>query len=129
MFVSPESVAEHAKVAIGLCRLVKMIPQRLLEGDANLLAEVYGLDSSPAMIATDLLAWPAYVGALIGRGDFTLADDGLQCLELYVSGNLGGWESAHYHELFWRIPLIRRFLVEHGLEARHRDPIRAGSAA
>lgn len=63
--------------------------------------------------------------ATVSRGDYMDAAAGLQCLELNMSANLGGWKAGVWSDLYLRVPVIARFLAEEGLDVSVARPLRS----
>ncbi|HEX5759073.1 MAG TPA: amino acid adenylation domain-containing protein, partial [Thermoanaerobaculia bacterium] len=114
-------VAEMERVSAGLVRLVKSLPRRVFGDDPERLRDFYGLAS--ADLARSLVAEPSGLDAAIGRGDFLEAAGGLQCLELNLVSDLGGWQAPLWAEGYARVPVFRRFLRAERLRVTCRDTV------
>ncbi|HVR96038.1 MAG TPA: hypothetical protein VMW27_05455 [Thermoanaerobaculia bacterium] len=125
LFISPAPLAELERVSVGLCRLVKSLPRRIFGNDPEGIADFYGLDADTALLIASVLEHgdDRLHGAL-ARCDFIASASGLQCLELNVAGNLGGWETEAWLSRYRRSPLLARFLEESGLRFRTTDTTR-----
>ncbi len=119
--VDQARVAEMERVSTGLVRLVKSLPRRVFDNDPERLRDFYGLPS--LHLARSVIEEPNGIGEAIGRGDFLESASGLQCLELNLVSDLGGWQSPLWAEGYLREPLISRFLREEGLRASCRDTV------
>lgn len=114
-FVTGAESLEHRRVVAGVTALVLDLPQTLFGGDPEALAEAFRLDPSEAAVIDALLKLPGQRESLLARGDFIEDPSGaMQCLELNVSSNLGGWQNVGWAELYRRIPVLRGFLEEDG---------------
>ena len=123
-FVRQDLVQEGAEQAIGLCRLVKTLPERVFENDAEQIGTFYGLDSDASHVAVALWKQKDWQKGLLARPDFIHTADGFRCLECNVVGNIGGWEGWYWSEAYTRIPLIRQFLDQRKIEPRCTHMVR-----
>ncbi|MDY7093410.1 MAG: hypothetical protein SX243_10615 [Acidobacteriota bacterium] len=114
-FIDSEESQAHRRAVAGLTELVLGLPQSLLQGDPAALADVFRLDSSEAAVIDALLKLPGQRESLLARGDFIEDSSGtMQCLELNVSSNLGGWQNVGWAELYRRIPVLQDFFGRAG---------------
>ena len=120
-YVDGRTGAALEALTLGLARLVRQVPLRLLDGDADRVAEFYGLEPHRARLMLELLDRPEVAQALVSRGDFVETGDGLACVEWNFTSNLGGWRNARWAELYDDVPLLARFHRESGLEVRCID--------
>lgn len=123
LFVESERRQAMDELAVDLVRLVRSLPYRLFEGRADRLAEAYGLTHRTARLMATLLERREDVEAMLARADFLDTPDGLRCLEINFSANLGGWKSPLWVRRYLSNPLIGRFLMEHGARVAHRGPL------
>lgn len=121
MFIDPQAGAEMERVAAGLCRLVKSVPERFLENDSERFEGFYGLRQRDAVLIAQLIRDVQPIDGLMARGDFVLDSRGLQCLEVNLSANLGGWESPAYASVYTSAPAIAGFVAEAGLDLSFRN--------
>ncbi|HEX7186034.1 MAG TPA: amino acid adenylation domain-containing protein [Thermoanaerobaculia bacterium] len=120
-FVDRARVAEMERVSTGLVKLVKSLPRRVFGNDPERLRDFYDLAS--ADLARSMVEEPNGLEGVIGRGDFLDSAAGLQCLELNLVSDLGGWQAPLWAEAYLRVPLFVRFLREEGLRAACRDTV------
>ncbi len=121
VFVDRARVAEHERVTVGLCRLVKSLPRRVFGNDPERVREFYDLDS--VGLAKSMLEHPTGIESALGRGDFLDTPAGLQCLELNMVSHLGGWQAPLWAEACLRVPVIQEFLRREGLRVECRNTI------
>lgn len=123
LFADRETVAEMERVAVGLSRLVRSIPERVFKGSPELLGRFYGLNQEYQAVMAAFVADREHLGALVGRGDFVLDGSGFRCLEINMASNLGGWQTAALAPLLLKADVVRGFLEDAGLRAGFRDPV------
>jgi len=111
-FLGGEKRAELAAASLGVCALIKSIPQRIFGGEPASIARFYGL--SPVFV--DLcLAEPNGLAGALARGDFIATADGLRCIEFNISSRIGGFETAVIVERARQVPAMARFLAGQGI--------------
>ena len=113
--------AEMERVSTGLVRLVKSLPRRVFGNDPERLRDFYGLAS--ADLAHSMIEEPNGLAGAIGRGDFLDSAAGLQCLELNLVSDLGGWQAPLWAEGYTQVPVFQRFVREEGLRIACRDTV------
>ncbi len=114
LFLGPAKRAELARASLGVCGLVKQIPERVFGNDPERLNDYYGLGMEPALLISSVLRQTRGMGHAMARGDFLETAAGFKCCELNVAGNLGGWEVGILAEMYQAVPVLRRFLDEDG---------------
>lgn len=124
-FVSSARLRELESANAAVCRLVVRVPERVFGLDPARLAAFYGLDATYAALLVNLLRDPLYMDALVARGDFVQTADGFRCLEMNLSGNLGGWRTPLWERFYTEVPLIADYLEERGIRHRENDTVRA----
>lgn len=112
-FVGPEKMAELRHVSVGLARLLRSVPERVLGSDPVKVHEYYGLET-PETLGL-FLSRPSGAETAIGRGDLIDTAAGFRCLEFNFTPNLGGWETSEIARLHLAIPATARHLREHGI--------------
>ncbi|HEX6200459.1 MAG TPA: hypothetical protein VF150_09360 [Thermoanaerobaculia bacterium] len=122
--VDREFLGEAARVNLGLAALVRSAPARLLGGDPGRIAGFYGMDPGRAALVGGLVRQEGRIDAVIGRGDYLLDATGLRCVEFNMSGRLGGWRVGLWRKLYEKVPVLRRFFEEEGIEHRITSPAR-----
>lgn len=120
--VDEAAVAEMERVSVGLCRLIKAIPDRVFYRDAEEIARHYDFPGTDPV--RSMLSRPDGIEDAVARGDFAWTEDGLQCLEMNLASHLGGWGSTRWADRYLAVPVIRRFAVEHGIDLDCRDTVR-----
>jgi hypothetical protein len=108
------------RLAVGMARLVRSLPQRVFGGDVGRIAEFYGIDPRLAAL---LLAEPSGIEETLCRGDFIDSEQGPKCVEVNV-GVLAGLSYSAFAPLYLRHPEIARFAAAHRLGLDHTDTIR-----
>ena len=121
ILISTARGRELERASTGISKLVRDLPQRVLEGDAKAVAEAFGLASEAA--AELLISEPNGFQAAIGRADFFDTKDGFKCLE-FNAGSVGGWQDSAFSPVLLEDPEIAAFLAEHRLEPTFTDSIR-----
>jgi hypothetical protein len=114
--VAAPRLAALARANLGLCAVIKSLPQRIFDGDVGRLAEFYGLSPEQQELIAAAFEGGAGVEDFFARGDYLLTDRGLRCLEVNLGANLGGWEMALLAQRYQRVPLFQRFVAEHDLK-------------
>jgi hypothetical protein len=109
------------RVSTGLVRLVKSLPRRVFADDPERLRDFYGLPS--AGLVRSMIEEPNGLAGAVGRGDFLESSAGLQCLELNLVSDLGGWQAPLWAEGYLRVPAFARFLAGRGLRVACRDTV------
>lgn len=107
-FIEGRRLEDLSRVALGLTRLVKSLPQRWFHNDPHKICDYYATGNP--QLAALVLSPPNGIAESIARGDFILGESGFQCLELNMGGNIGGAELGESAELLVGVPRIRRFL-------------------
>ncbi|HKI01150.1 MAG TPA: hypothetical protein VKK31_04155 [Thermoanaerobaculia bacterium] len=125
LFADPRGVAAIDQAGREAFRLIKTVPERIFGSDPERMAEFYGIDEPVVRNAAALLADPACLAHLIGRGDFILGPHGFACCEFNVAGNLGGWQVGPWKELFRSQRLVAEFLAAQGLNVLPLNPLDA----
>jgi hypothetical protein len=110
---SAERWSELARVAVGLDRLMRSLPERFFGSDPEALADFYDLGSRP--MAKLLLAEPSGLAETICRGDFVDTEEGPRCLE-WNAGNLGAWQAPALSPFLAAAEPLAPFFAEAGGE-------------
>jgi len=120
-FVGRETQAELAAASLGVCALLKSVPERLFGNDTAALARAYGL---PQQFVEVALAEPNGLATTIARGDFISTAQGWRCIEFNISARLGGWESQLILERARLVPALARFCARESVAFACRDTLR-----
>jgi len=120
-FVDRSRVRELATISVGLSELIRALPERLFERDRRRIARFYGLDEAFARVAVEL---PDGISGALARGDFVYGQDGFQCLEVNVTGNLSGWENGLLSQMLLSVEPIADFVRDSGASISHRGTFR-----
>jgi len=120
-FVGAEKLAEIRRVSIGVCRLLRGVPERIFENDPVKLARFYRLPS-PA-IAEILVAPPTGADTALARGDLIETAAGFKCIEFNFSPSLAGWDSTIITGLQLAAPPTARFMAGEGVRAAFTDTL------
>jgi len=121
-FVDRSKIAELARIAAEVVRLVRSVPRRVFDDDPEAMDAFYGI-GNPTL--TQLLFDPpnGAPGAL-SRGDFILGEEvGFQCIELNVVANLGGWETGVLARKHLENAHVQEALATLGVSVSHVDTI------
>ena len=122
-FVRADVVRELQTANEAICRLIKRIPERIFGLDPSRLAEFYRLDPTYTALLSNLLRDSLYTEALVARGDFVRTARGFVCLEMNMSGNLGGWRAPLWERLYLEVPQVARFVEERSITYRHQHTV------
>jgi hypothetical protein len=122
LFIEAGPMGELERVALGLDRLLKSVPERFFGNDPARLAAFYSFVNRDLMEL--IIAAPNGIAGAISRGDFVDGGEGLQCLEFNAGSVIGGWQLQALERLYLDCPVIARFLAAQGLRARHYNTIR-----
>jgi hypothetical protein len=126
VFVDARKLQQIERTTVGLVELVKSIPERLFGNDPGRVREFYGLRDERS--AALMLSPPNGISTSLARCD--LIDDGenFKCLELNISGSIGGWQIRFFDQTCRALPGIAEFLATEKIEARYTDPWRSAMA-
>ncbi len=122
-FVNERKMTGFKRLAIDLPKLIKTIPARIFDNDPVEVAAFYNLGSPT--IAKMILSEPNGFDGCVSRVDFIDTPDGPKCLEINMSGNIGGWQLASFGHAYKATPLLAGFLEETGLQPKFTEPLRA----
>ncbi|HVR98007.1 MAG TPA: hypothetical protein VMW27_15425 [Thermoanaerobaculia bacterium] len=120
-FLDPEACRRFGAAAVRVSRLVKSVPQRIFDGDAERISAFYGF-AQPDQVAMALSEPNGIPGALT-RVDCIDGPSGLRCLECNATGFLGGWQGTLFARRLLENPWMREFLARNGLSASYIDPM------
>lgn len=120
-FLSGPKLREVQEISARICRLIKAIPERLFEGDGERIAEFYGLEPAAAR---EILEAPSGAERALARGDYIDTGAGLQCLEMNLSAQIGGWQLRLWADAYLRSGYLAEFMEREGLTLVFRDPFR-----
>jgi hypothetical protein len=121
-FLGGEKLAELQRVSIGVSKLLKSVPERLLDNDPEKVAEFYHLPSP--VKAELLLSPPNGIDGAVARGDLIDTADGFKCIEFNFTPNLGGWETSLLAPLHLTVPETARFVAREGLAVSYTPTTR-----
>lgn len=121
--VSGAVLEEIARVGVGVCGLIKTIPERIFDRDPARIADYYGLD--PHVLTREMLEEPTALRGAFSRGDFIEAADGLKCLEVNHSSGIGGWQLRFWADAYLKLPYIVESMGEALGRVSYRDPFQA----
>ena len=121
--IDAATVRELGAAAVGVSRLVKQAPTRVLGNDPEALARFYGGYESRMRLAI-MLQPPNGIETAVGRCDLVRTADGFRCLEANLSARIGGWEQRFLEPVCGRNPRFAGFFAEESLTPRFRDPLR-----
>jgi hypothetical protein len=121
-FVDARKVRQIERATVGLVELVKSIPERLFGGDPRRIRDYYGLRDET--LAALMLSPPNGISTCFARCD--LIDDGenFKCLELNISGSIGGWQIRFFDRICRSQPGVAAFFAAEKLQAQYPDPWR-----
>lgn len=118
LFAAPSFMREMSDAAVAVSRLVRSIPERLFQNDAERMAPFYGMEPVPLK---SILAPPNGIAEALSRVDLLHGASGFQCAEINVGGNIGGLENCVLAEMAFRAPAIRSFIAGLGRQVTHPD--------
>jgi hypothetical protein len=119
--IGREKLDELRRATIGCTRLVKSIPQRLLEGDPKRINDFYALGDE--MLVALAIESPNGIDQAFARCDFVDTEEGLRCVEVNASAFLGGWQLRFWEGVLRTEPLFARFVEREEIEFRYSDPL------
>jgi hypothetical protein len=107
---------EHASVKV--FQLMAEIPQRIFKDNSKTMSQYYGIpetDMDLMLFGVDI----DYLKNCLGRGDYIMTSDSqLKCIEYNIVGNLGGWEIDFMMPQYTHVPVISKFLSNHGVRVK-----------
>jgi hypothetical protein len=125
VLLGAEKLREISRATVGITRLVRSIPARIFNNDVKRITSFYGQAGegqvSEALMAL-LLAPPNGLDSALARCDFIGGDEGLKCVEVNGSANLGGWQLRFLERSCREHPALAAFFAESGLRPVYRDP-------
>jgi hypothetical protein len=116
--VDARRVAEMERAMVGVCKLIKAVPNVVFGGDLRAIAAFYGYD--PILVAA-AFSVRDYRNSTVARGDFIDTPGGLMCCEMNLAANLGGWHHAFWRERYLRHPVLMDFCAREGLTPGGHD--------
>jgi hypothetical protein len=122
-FVGGSKLEEIRRATVEMPRLVKSVPERIFGGDVQKISSFYSHGDTSL---TELLMTPPNgIEEGLARCDFYDTSEGIKCLEVNMGGNLGGWESRFWEQMYRNNPAISRFLTLQGVSPSFHDPLRS----
>jgi hypothetical protein len=121
-FLGPAKLEELKRVSLAVTSLLRKVPERIFQNDAEKICAFYHLPSVAA--AAIVLSAPNCIEESMARGDLIETADGFKCIELNFTPNVGGWETSLLAEHFQAIPEIARFVEREGLRLSHTSTLR-----
>jgi hypothetical protein len=122
-FLGAAKLEEIRRAGLAVHRLLRRIPERIFDNNAERISEFYGLDDP---VRTQfLIEEPNCIAGAVSRGDFIDTASGFRCIEFNMGANLGGWETGILAEMLLAIPPIGRFIRERGLRLSITDTVHA----
>lgn len=115
---------EMRRVSEGLTALARSLPERIFDGDFDRIADYFDLPGGGAM-AELILCEPNGIASAIYRGDYIQTPAGLKCIELNAGSGVTAWNLSPLGRLYPRVPVLARFLEEHGLQLHCPDTLGA----
>jgi len=123
--VQGPTLAEMERISVGICRLIKKIPEYFFDFDAEAMSDYYHLHLDFIKHFVLNAAGRQVIEGAFGRGDFIMSLDRLWCVEFNMATNLGGiWEPMFWQRQMTAVPAIADFLRQAGLSARVRNTLR-----
>src|ERR1700749_4029982 len=126
-FIDTPAIEEMTRVAVGLCHIVKRIPEVIFGFDVDLMSEFYLLNADflrYVIMGGEEALQQTLTGA-VGRGDFLVTPEGLWCVEFNIASNLGGiWETTTWERKMTSVPVIAEYLSRNHLNVKIRNTLR-----
>jgi len=122
-FIGRRQLAGLSATCIGVCNLMRAIPQRVFGGDPARLSDYFDMPLEAAALTVSLIEKTGLDGT-VARGDFVLTETGLKTCEINMAACLGGAEGGEWTRRALEVPVLRRFLDESGFRINARDPVR-----
>ena len=110
---------EIERATVGVTRLIKSVPERIFQNDPKRLSDHYQLGNE--MVAMFLFAPPNGIPGALGRCDMLDTADGFKCMEMNMSGNIGGWQLRFAEQRYRALPMLARFFADRGVTPVFRD--------
>jgi hypothetical protein len=122
--VQGATLEEMARASVGICRVIKKIPEYFFDFDAEAMSDYYHLHADFIRSFVLTAAGREVIKGAFGRGDFVMSLDRLWCVEFNMGTNVGGiWETVGWQQRMTAVPAIAAFLREQGLSARVRNTL------
>ncbi|MEM9291565.1 MAG: hypothetical protein AAGD01_07790 [Acidobacteriota bacterium] len=123
MLISHQRMSELADITVGLMRLTRDLPRRAFGRQVERLMTYYGIELDT--LDPTFLEPPTGLEHCISRLDFVMTERGLQCVEMNLGGNLGGWQLRFWEPICRQNAFNRQFFETQGIEPFYRDPLRS----
>lgn len=113
-FINEKTREMFDTAAVEVYKLISSIPERLFAFDPGRIIEYYGFPESAVKLmlrGIENISLPD----LLSRGDFIYSSSaGFKCLEFNVVSNIGGgWQLDILEPLYFKTPILARFLKEY----------------
>jgi len=119
-FISRETRETFREAGEGLFKLIKSITGRIFNFDPQKMSQFYGLPLNIIKLQMEGVT-PGHIENLISRGDFIISRSGLKCIEYNVTPALGGREISFWESLYYKTPLIMKFLEEYHIKPTNEN--------
>lgn len=119
VFVGKEKLAQIERGTAGVLQLVKLIPERIFQGNLQRMAEFYQVGSTSLLKM--LLAEPNGIAGAVSRCDFVDDGERFLCVEVNYDANLGGWDLRYLMEGYLETSAIAHFFNTEETTPRFRD--------
>ena len=124
ILLSPAKSRSMQEASVAVIDIATSLPRRIFGDDLAALAEYFKLPGGE-VIAELILCEPNGIEEALYRGDFIDTLDGLKCIEINGGSAVGGWIVALLGRLYPRVPVLARFLAEHGWALHCPDTLAA----
>lgn len=119
-FIGSKTKDVFQEAGIKLFDLIKGIPKRIFNNDAQKMGAYYGIPAKDVKNQLEGVG-DAALDSLVGRGDFILSSTGPKCLEYNVAASMGGWQIPIWEYMYLNHPIIGRFLKESGVNVKNEN--------
>ncbi len=121
-FVGAEKMRLIKRATLGVPRLIATIPERIFKNDITKISTFYGIND-PALTSL-VMAPPTGIEGLVSRGDFYDTQSGFKCMEVNMSGQIGGWRTQSWADAYHKKKELNQFIEETGITPKWQHPVR-----
>ncbi len=121
-FINRDVSNRFAEAAVGVCDLLRIIPERLFDSDVEKMSRYFEMPVEEVRYCFSGCT-EEHLNNMLSRGDFMYTSDGLKCLELNVSGGLGGLSLDMLGNEALKLPVIDDFITQNKVTLRNHSII------
>lgn len=124
ILLSAEKSRSMQEASVAVTAIATSLPRRIFGDDFAELAEYFRIPGGE-VVAELILCEPNGIEEALYRGDFIDTRNGLKCIEINGGSAVGGWILPLLGRLYPRVPVLARFLAEHGWALHCPDTLAA----